>query len=134
MTTPSTLTVCLARHLSVFCYCLPVPARSLYLKIDYEIDIFTILFPACLLYLLDYSYFLPVFIYLIVVIYLPVLCTIYLLSIASLGVWYSSLPVTVCFPVRLWSSTAFALALSFVLSHLSRDGRLVESHSDARVA
>ena len=86
--------------------------------------------PACWFYLLDCSSFLPIFIYLLVVIYLPVLLTVYLLSIASLGVWYSPLPVPVyCFPIRLWSFAAIALSLSFVLSHLSRGGRLVESHS-----
>ena len=59
------------------------------------------------------------FIYLLVVIYLSVLRIVYLLSVASLGVWYSPLPVLIyCFPVRLWSFAAIALALSFVLSHL----------------
>ena len=58
---PSTLTVCLARHLSVFCYCLPVPARSLYLEIGYGIDIYYCtrsclsVLPACL-----FTYFLPI--------------------------------------------------------------------------
>ena len=55
----STLTACLVRHLSVYCYCLPVPARSLYLKIDYGIDIYCTrsclsALPACL-----FTYFLP---------------------------------------------------------------------------
>ena len=66
------------------------------------------------------------FIYLLVVIYLFVLLTVYLLSVASLGVWYSPLPVPVYyFPVRLLSFTAIALSLSFILSHLSCGGRLV---------
>ena len=77
----------------------------------------------------------PVFTYLLVVIYLSVLRTVYLLSVVSLGVWYSPLPILVyCFPIRLWSFVAIALTLSFVLSHLSHGGKLVESHSVACVA
>ena len=79
--------------------------------------------------------FLPVFIYLLVVIYLPVLLTVYLLSVASLGVWYNPLLVPVYyFPIRLWSFADIALALSFVLNHLSHDVKLVEWLLVARVA
>ena len=45
-----------------------------------------------------------------------------------------SLFLFIAFPVGLWSFAAIALSLSFVLSHLSCGGRLVESHSVALVA
>ena len=57
------------------------------------------------------------------------------LCVAWTKVRANPLPVLVnYFPLRLWSFEAIALALSFVLSHLSYGGRLVESHSVARVA
>ena len=111
---------CLRKQLLIVC--------STYLLLYYS--------PACRSYLFDCSSFLHVFVYSPACSYLPA-CTAYchLLSVAFLGVWYSPLPVPVyCFPARLWSFAAIALSLSFVLSHLSCGGRLVESHSVARVA